>query len=174
MNYSTALKNIRTKVIIFSLGFILLITGYFFLLNFYSKKILKQIQEINSLKEKLSQFQAALQKESQLKKLKFLIEQKANKELPAILFDLQQKLDIDFEKAKNLISERLQKENWKIIRTSFNQEEKKLNFVFQIPVEDFDKFYNFMLDSNLIWKIIDLKVDKNNDFWQIELNLQTR
>jgi hypothetical protein len=174
MNYSAALKNIRTKVIIFSLGFILLIGVYFFLLNFYSKKILSQIQEINSLKEKINQVQAAFQKENQLQKLKILIEQKAGKDLPAISFDIQQKLNRDFEKTKNLISEKIQKENWQIIKTSFNQEEKKLNFVFQIPDSDFSKFYDFMIEEGVIWQTTDLKIDKNNNFWQIELNLKTK
>jgi hypothetical protein len=174
MNYGIALKNIRTKVIIFSLGFILLIGAYFFLLNFYSKKILSQIQEINSLKEKINQAQAALQKENQLQKLKILIEQKAGKDLPAILFDIQQKLDRDFKKTKNLISEKIQKENWQVIKTSFNQEEKKLNFVFKIPDSDFSKFSDFIIEEGLIWQTTDLKIDKNNDFWQIELNLKTK
>jgi hypothetical protein len=174
MNYGTALKNIRTKVIIFSLGFILLIGLYFFLLNFYSKKILSQIQEINSLKEKINQTQSAFQKESQLQKLKILIEQKAGKDLPTILFDLQQKLNIDFEKTKNLVSEKIQKENWQVIKTSFDQEEKKLNFVFQIPDNDFKKFYDFMIEESLVWQIIDFKINKNNNFWQIELNLKTK
>jgi len=174
MNYDHVLKNIRTKVIIFSLGFVLLIGLYFFILNFYSKKILSQIQEINSLKEKINQAQASLQKESQLQILKILIEQKAGKDLPAILFDLQQKLNRDFEKTKNLVSEKIQKENWQVIKTNFNQEEKKLNFVFQIPNSDFGKFYDFMIEESLIWQTTDLKIDKNNDFWQIELNLKTK
>ena len=174
MNYSTALKNIRIKVIIFSVGFILLIGFYLFLLNFYSKKILSQIQEINLLKAKINQSQTTFQKENQLQKLKILIEQKAGKDLPTILFDLQQKLNIDFEKTKNLVYEKIQKENWRVIQTSFNQEEKKLNFVFQIPDSDFSKFYDFMIKEGLIWQTTDLKIDKNNDFWQIELNLKTK
>jgi hypothetical protein len=174
MVQSTALRNIRTKVSVFSVVFILLIFGYFFLLNFYSKKILSQIQEINSLKEKINQAQAAFQKENQLQKLKILIEQKTGKDLPAILFDLQQKLNRDFEKTKNLVSEKIKKENWRVTKTSFNQEEKKLNFVFQIPDSDFSKFYDFMIEESLIWQTIDLKIDKNNNFWQIELNLKTK
>jgi hypothetical protein len=174
MNYSTALKNIRIKVIIFSVGFILLIGFYLFLLNFYSKKILSQIQEINLLKAKINQSQTALQKENQLQKLKILIEQKAGKDLPAILFDLQQKLNRDFEKTKNLVSGKIQKENWRVIQTSLNQEEKKLSFAFQIPDSDFSKFYDFMIKEGLIWQTTDLKIDKNNDFWQIELNLKTK
>jgi hypothetical protein len=173
MNYSTSLKNIRKKVIIFSLGFILLIVGYFFILDFYSKKILKQIGEINSLKEKINQTQADFQKENQLQKLKIMIEQKAGKDLPSILFDLQQKLNRDFEKTKNLVSEKIQKENWQVIKTSFNQEEEKLDFIFQIPDSDFSKFYDFMIEEGLIWQTTDLKINKNNNFWQIELNLHT-
>jgi hypothetical protein len=173
MNYSTSLKNIRKKVIIFSLGFILLIVGYFFILDFYSKKILKQIGEINSLKEKINQTQADFQKENQLQKLKIMIEQKAGKDLPSILFDLQQKLNRDFEKTKNLVSEKIQKENWQVIKTSFNQEEDKLDFIFQIPDSDFSKFYDFMIEEGLIWQTTDLKINKNNNFWQIELNLHT-
>jgi hypothetical protein len=171
---TTALKNIRTKVIIFSLGFILLIIGYFFILNLYSKKILNQIEEINLLKEKINQAQAAFQKESQLQKLKILIEQKTEKDLPAILFDIQQKIDRDFEKTKNLVYEKIQKENWQIIKTTFNQEEKRLNFIFQIPDSDFSKFYDFMVEEGLVWQTIDLKIYKNNNLWQIELNLKTK
>jgi hypothetical protein len=174
MDYGVALKNIRKKVIIFSLGFILLIGVYFFLLNFYSKKILNQIQEINLLKEKINQTQIAFQKENQLQKLKALIEQKANKDLPTILFDLQQKLDRDLEKTKNLVSEKIQKENWQVIKTSFNQEEKKINFIFQVPESDFSKFYDFMIEEGLIWQTDDLKIDKKNNFWQIELNLKIK
>jgi hypothetical protein len=173
MDYGVALKNIRKKVIIFSLGFILLIGVYFFLLNFYSKKILNQIQEINLLKEKINQTQIAFQKENQLQKLKALIEQKANKDLPTILFDLQQKLDRDLEKTKNLVSEKIQKENWQVIKTSFNQEEK-INFIFQVPESDFSKFYDFMIEEGLIWQTDDLKIDKKNNFWQIELNLKIK
>jgi hypothetical protein len=76
-----------------------------------------------------------------------LIEQKAGKDLPTILFDLQQKLNRDFEKTKNLVSEKIQKENWRVIQTSLNQEEKKLSFAFQIPDSDFRKFYDFMIEG---------------------------
>ena len=167
-------KNTYLKTGIFALGFIFLILGYVYLLNFYSKNIISKITEINSLKEQILQNQVILKKENQLQKTKTLIEQKANKELSAILFDIQQKLDRDFEETKNLILDKLQEENWQAIRTSFNEQEKKLNFVFQINQNDFIKFYNFMTNTGLLWQTIDLKAEKNDKFWQIELNLQTK
>jgi len=167
-------KNTYLKTVIFALGFIFLILGYVYLLNFYSKNIISKITEINSLKEQILQNQVILKKENQLQKTKTLIEQKANKELSAILFDIQQKLDRDFEETKNLILDKIQEENWQAIRTSFNEQEKKLNFVFQINQNDFIKFYNFMTNTGLLWQTIDLKAEKNDKFWQIELNLQTK
>jgi len=174
MSNSYAFRKTYVKVVFFSLFFILLIIAYIFLLNFYSKKILSQIQEINSLKEKIIQAQTISQKKIQLQKLKNAIEQKTNKELSSTLFDLQQKLDRDFEKTKNLILSKLQEENWQVQKTTFNQEEKKLNFIFQIPESDFTKFYDFMIENALVWQITDLKIEKNNDFLQVELNLKTK
>jgi hypothetical protein len=171
---SEVLKKIYLKVVIFIFVFIFLTAGYFFLLNFYSKKILGKIKEINNLEEKIIQYQSALQKQNQLEKMKILIEQKSKKELPAILFDLQQKLNKDFETMKKLILDKIQQENWKIIQTNFNLGEKKLNFVFQIPEYDFSKFYDFIIENGLIWQMTDFKIEKNNDLWQVELNLQTR
>ena len=174
MAVNPSLKKTYLKVGVFSLAFIFLILGYVYLLNFYSKKIIGKITEINSLKEQIVQNQTALQKENQLQKIKVLIEQKANKELSAILFDIQQKLDRDFEKTKNLILNKIQEENWRAIKTSFNEQEKKLNFVFQINQNDLNKFYNFMMETGLFWQTTDLKAEKNNNFWQIELNLQAK
>jgi hypothetical protein len=31
-----------------------------------------------------------------------------------------------------------------------------------------------MIEEGLIWQTTDLKIDKNNNFWQIELNLKTK
>jgi hypothetical protein len=174
MNFSNALKRVYSKIAIFFSVFVVIFVVYFFLLNFYSQRLIKKINEINSLKEKIIQSQTSLEKENRIKRLITLIEQKSNKELPAILFDIQQKISRNFETVKNLVSEKIQKENWQIKTTNFNQQENKLNFVFQIPDEDFDNFYNFMIDSGLIWQTINLKINKVNNFWEINLTLQAK
>jgi Rad3-related DNA helicase len=172
MDKLNVFRNTKTKAVIYVLGFILLIAGYFFILNFYSKRIINKIQEINSLKEKIRQANENLERENQFKKLKASIEQKAGKDLPSILFGLQQKLDRDFEKTKDLILNKLKEANWQTVKTNFNPQEKKLGFFLEIPDVDLSKFYNFIIEDGLVWDIADLKINKKDNMWQIELNLQ--
>jgi hypothetical protein len=173
MNKNIIFQNIRIKVAVFAISFIFILLLYTFLLNLFSKKILNNINEINLLKEKINQNQIITEQENQLQKIKLLIEQKFNKDMPAILFDLNKKFNKDFEEIKNLVLDKIKQENWQIIQTNFNQETKKLNFIFQIPNDDFDKFYNFLIKEYLIWQINNIKIEKNNNLWQIELNLQS-
>ncbi|GIW67574.1 MAG: hypothetical protein KatS3mg096_442 [Candidatus Parcubacteria bacterium] len=174
MGHNQTLNKIYLKIAVFTLIFLLITVGYFFILNFYSQKTLAKINEINNLKEKLIQNQATIESQNKIKKIVSLIEQKTGKELKTILFEANQKLDRDFETTKNLVNEKLQKENWSIQTTSFNQQEKKLTFIFQLPESDLEKFSNFMIESGLIWQTINFKIDKINNNLNIELNLQTK
>jgi predicted PurR-regulated permease PerM len=174
MYFGNALKRVYAKIAIFFGVFVVIFIAYFFLINFYSRILIQKINEIAFLKEKIIQRQISLEKENKIKRLITLIEQKSNKELPAILFNIQQKINRDFEAVKNLVLENIQKENWQIKTTNFNQQENKLNFVFQITDKDFDNFYNFMIDSGLIWQTINLKLNKVNNFWEIDLTLQSK
>lgn len=172
MSFSSALKRLYLKITVLFVIFLGILGVYFFLFNFYAKKLLNKINQINSLKEQILQNQVSLEKENKSKKIVTLINQKTNKELSAILFAIQQKLNRNFEVTKNLVLEKLKKENWQVKVTNFNQQENKLNFVFQLPDNDFENFYNFMIDSGLIWQIISFKINKIDNFWEVDLTLQ--
>lgn len=174
MNLSPALKKLYKKVGIFSSIFIVILSLYLFLFYFYSKNLIKKIEKINALKDQYYQSQISIEKENKLKRLTTIIQQKTKKELPALLYDIQQKLNHNFETTKKLILDKIQKENWQIKSANFYQEENKVNIVFQIPSDDFKKFYDFMINSGLVWQIIKLNLNQNESLIEIDLTLQTK
>lgn len=148
------------RSLIFVVAFLIILIGYFFLLNFYKNKILAKIKEIDNLKTDILQSQSQLEKVRRLQIINNLIKQKTNKDLKAIISELQQKLDRDFNTIKNLVLDKLAKENWQIQKTQFQENEKKMNIIFLLPQNDYDKFSEFLFKEALIPQINELKISK--------------
>ncbi len=172
MELRGVLKKLYLKLIIFVFIFLIIVITYVFLLRFYVQKITKQVENIKTLKEMIAKNRADFEKELKLKQLLTFAQQKSGREISAILFDVQQKLNRSPETIKDLFLNTFNKENWKII--SFSSEEKKLSFSVLIPQNDINKFLDFLVDEVLLIKISELKIKKENNFYQINfvVNLQ--
>jgi hypothetical protein len=174
MTLTPALKRVYLKNSLFLGIFIGIGFLHFFLLHFYSNKLLGKTREINAIKDQIMQAQISSQKETNAKRIINLIQQKSGKDLSSIIVTIQQKINHNFETTKNLFSTKIQKENWQLKGTNFNQQENKLNFTFQIPLNDFDNFYNYLIDSGLVWQVSNFKINKLDNFWDIDLTFQSK
>ncbi len=169
------------RSLIFVVVFLIILIGYFFLLNFYKNKILTKIKEIDNLKIEILQSQSQFEKARRLQIINNLIKQKTNKDLKVIIYELQQKLNRDFETTKNLILDKLAKENWQIQKTQFQENEKKINIVFLLSQNDYDKFSEFLFKEALVTQINELKINKlspdeksTTSLYVIDLTLQIK
>lgn len=140
--------------------FLVLFALYVFLLFFYQNKIINKLKEINSLKTQIGGSEKQWQEYLKIQRINNLIKQETGKDLPAILYEVRQKIDRDFENTKKLIVDKLNKENWQIKTTNFQSENKILEITFELPVEDTNKFFNFLVKEGLLWQIQNLNISK--------------
>jgi hypothetical protein len=167
-------KHFLFKGLIFIFIFVLLSIGFFGLLNFYKNKILKEIEAINKLKEQIAISQGQADKATRLQKLDSLIYQKTGKNLKEIISEVQRKLNRDFQTTRALIFDKLTKENWEIKRTNFQENDKIIEVTFQILQPDYDKFFAFLEEEGILWQIRELRIDKTENAFVINLKLQTK
>ena len=167
-DYKT-LKFLYLKLASASLIFLIFLVSFIFVLKFYEKIIIQKIENINILKENINQNKSTRERELKFQQLKLFFQQKTGREITTVLFDLQQKLNPDFNKTKDLILKKIDNENWQIIGSNFNFEEKKINLILELPQEKIENFLRFLKDQLLIIKIESLKIEKNKENYQLTL-----
>jgi len=166
-------KKIYLKSLIFIFILIGIIVGYVFILNFYNKKIVLKINELNLVRQKQITYQKNLIQQTEFKKINNLIKQKTNQEPSYFLSKINPKLNLTFEDTKKLVLDEISKNNWQIKNSSSLPQE--LRIVFELRKEEIDKLFDFLL-SNLMLKFLgSIKIQKNNeinDIYNIELDLR--
>lgn len=172
MELLNSIKKSYYKLSLFIVIFIVVIIIHFFLLNFYKKNILKNIEEINNLKNRIFEEQNNLDKANKLNRINLLVKQRTNQNLDSIISNIQSKINRNFEEIKNLMTEKIMKEGWQVKATSIQENNKKINFVLIINNSDFDKFYDFLTESGIIWQIDGLKIKKTSTTFEVDLNLK--
>lgn len=168
----TKFFTIKNKLIFSIFIFLILLILNFLLLNLYYKNLKKKIEEINNIKQKIVLSRNIQDQENQYKQLLNSIEQKLGTSSEVVLYNLQQKIERNFENIKNLILNKVKEENWKIISTNFNQNENRLNIVFQIPIKDYQKFSDFIINELLVLKIESLTIEKKDKNYEINLTIK--
>lgn len=168
MDLEQIVKKIYKRVILFGLIFIILSVSLFFLLNFYSQRLIKQIKEINELKENLLQKQLAKSRELELNRLALEIQQKTGKEISAILYDTNQKLERNLHDIKKIMDEKISLYGWK---AQSDIKENELSYNLEIPSKNINDFYNFLMEELILARIKDFKIEKGNNIFLINLRI---
>lgn len=165
-----SLKVLYLKLTIVSFIFILTLVGFILSLGFYEKEIMKKIQNINLLKKEIIKNQVAKDEEAKFKQLFNLFLEKTGREIKTVLYDFQEKSNLDNEKIKNLFSEKIKKEKWEV--SNFSVDDNKINISFIVPINEINKFFEF-IESNflLLTRIKNLKIERNDKYFFLEINL---
>lgn len=166
------LKGFYFKITIYIIIFGVIFIGYIFILNYFSKKIISKVEIINELRTKLEKLQTDLSKEGKAKTLNKLIEQKSKKDIQTLSFIINNNLNKSQEEIRAIFTEKFKSEKWNLENIIFNEPEKRLLISFNLPFREINKFYNFILDSTVVFLIDDLKLNKESDNYLIELNLK--
>ncbi len=167
-------KNFLYKGLIYFVVLIIVLAFYFFLLYFYENKIIKKMEEINNLKTKLTLLQSQTEKVNQLRRIENLVKQRTNKDLKSVINEIEKKLNRNLEATKDLISNQLNQENWQIQLLNLQEEYNVLEVYFQIPQNDYDKFFNFLSKEALLWQIKQLRINKATNTYNIYLKLEAK
>jgi len=167
-------KKFSYRNFFYTLGLILIIFIFIKIIDFYTGILFKKIEQINSLKNQILQNQTILKNENQIKIIKASLEKATNLSLDNIIFNLQKVVFKDYKDVENLIKNEIDNNNWKISQATFSNLERKIFLKIEIPYNDFEKFYDFIYNNQLILFIENLKIQKSNDLLNIELNLNLR
>lgn len=160
MDFLKNKKSIFLKNVFFVGSFLIFFIFYIFLLNFYENKILNQLKEISSLKAEIINTENQIQNSIKLQRINNLIKQKTGQELKSIIYQINQKLNKDFETTKNIIVNKLNNENWSIKTTNFQKENNFLEITLELSLEDLNKFFNFLTKEGILWQIQSLNISK--------------
>lgn len=169
-----SLSQLKNKLIIFSLIFVILLTIHFLSLNFYYKNLKQRIEKVNFQKQKILEAQLQQQQQIKIKQLANLLNQKLGFNYETLLPNFQQKIDWNFEGIKNLILNKIREEGWMIINTNFDPRGDILNLSLEIPKEDYRKFEDFMIKELLLLKLDNLTINKKEDTYLINLILRRK
>ncbi len=167
-------QSLYVKLFLSSFLFILFLIGFFLSLQFYSKTIVKKLENIANLKKEIIQNQTSQEKELKFKQLINFFEKQSGKEIQTVLFEVQKVLNPDFEKTKEFFLKKFNDEGWKIINSNFNFQEGRLNFVLGVTSQDLSRFLDFLQNQPLIIKVENLKIEKAGTDYQIELSLKLK
>jgi hypothetical protein len=167
-------KKFSYRNFFYILALILIIFIFIKIVDFYTEILFKKIEQINSLKNQILQNQTILKNENQIKIIKASLEKATNLSLDNIIFNLQKVVFKDYKDVENLIKNEIDNNNWKILQATFSNLERKIFLKIEIPYNDFEKFYDFVYNNQLILFIENLKIQKSNDLLNIELNLNLR
>lgn len=170
MDLEEIIKRIYKRVFLFAFIFLVILVSFIFLLRFYSAKLIKQIVEINNLKENLLKQEEEQSKERELNRLALEIKQKTGKELSSILYDAGQKLNRNLDEIQKLLNEKFIFYDWKILNKEIKENE--LNYSLEVPSKDFSLFYNLLKEEVLIPKIKELKIENKGNNFLINLKIQ--
>ncbi|GIW66695.1 MAG: hypothetical protein KatS3mg095_0593 [Candidatus Parcubacteria bacterium] len=162
MKYS--LKNIYLKLGIISLIFIVISGIYFLSFGFYKQKLIKKIEEINSLKAKNLAMQSETEYLNKQKQLANIFEQKSGKNLDEIMSVIEKNLYKKPEQLIQLINEK----KWQIINNNID-EFNNLKLILFLKPEEINDFFDFLVDQWLFLKINNLKIIKKEQGYNIDL-----
>lgn len=175
MEFKSALGPLYKKLAIFTFIFLLLLGLYIFSLKFYSDRITQRVETFHTLKEEIAKSQVSTEEELKLRQLANLIQSKTGKDLNAILYDVQNKLERNFDTTKNLLLNKFAQSNWKVNSSNFDPEAGKLYFVLEIPQTDIESFLDFLIEEALILKIENFKIIKSaTSTYQIEISFKLK
>ncbi len=166
----TKWQTLYVRLLLVSVLFVVFLIAFLFSLRFYSKMIMKKLENIASLKKEIVQNQTSREKELKFQQLVTLFQNRSGKEITSVLFEAQQILNPDFEKTKEFLLKKFDDEKWKIVNSNFNFEEKKLSFTLEISFQDLNKFLDFLQNQPLVIKVNNLKIEKQGTSYQVEIS----
>jgi|YNPMSStandDraft_1061717.scaffolds.fasta_scaffold00484_17 hypothetical protein len=167
---SNYFKKIYLKSLLFVLLLICVIGGYIFSLKLYSNNIISKINNLISYKQKQKFNQQNIIQQTELKTINNLIKEKTNQEPSYFISQINTKLSISFEEAKRLILEEFSKNNWQIKTSEDSGQELKITL--ELKKEDFNKLSNFLISNFMLNFLSSLKIEKNNNIYNVELNFR--
>lgn len=163
---SNVLKSLYLKLGILVFVFLFFLGLFIFVLKIYEKKIISQIEKINSLKELIILNQINKEKELKFQQIKNYFERETGKSVDEILNSVNQKLNFNSEIIKESFLKKINEENWKILNSSFESEEN-IYLEIEIPLIDIQKLIQFLEENLLFLKIEKLIINKNEKNYTI-------
>lgn len=170
MELNLIIKKIYKKSIFLLIIFILILAVYFFLLNFYSQKIIKKINDLNQLKSALNEKKIQAFRDIEFKKINEYLKQKTGKDVDKINQIFKDKINMPLEDLSKKINEEANSFKGKIIRNELVNQ--NVIALIEVPVSNFEQFYDFFIKNGLFIRLQEMKINKRDNNLLIELTIR--
>ncbi len=170
MELNSIIKKIYKKSIFLLIIFILILAAYFFLLNFYSQKIIKKINDLNQLKSALNEKKIQALRDIEFKKINEYLKQKTGKDIDNINQIFKNKINMSLEDLSKKINEEANSFAGKIMRNELVNQ--NLIVLIEVPVSNFEQFYDFFIKNGLFIRLQEMKINKRDNNLLIELTIR--
>lgn len=167
MDLDRIIKNLYKRLVFTFIIFILIIGVYIFLLNFYSKRVISLAKEIYNLKKSISEKEENLRYQNQLKTINEIIKREYNKDLITITQESLNSINRPINEVALLIENYSKNNNWQIVKKELNENSLKYNLI--INKSELNRFFEFLINTALIFKIKELSFTVQEENYLINI-----